>query len=131
MSFPLTGRGEHGLELVAGGRFFSEPWPRAKHETLGSAGGGDREHELDLADIGGEANPAAHGAKIASTPRSPKQSPRHSPPHSMTSLARPRSDSGRVRPSAFAVFRFTISSNLVGCWTGRSAGFSPFRILST
>jgi hypothetical protein len=27
-----------------------------------------------------------------------------------------------VRPSAFAVVRLTTSSNLVGCWTGKSAG---------
>jgi hypothetical protein len=35
-----------------------------------------------------------------------------------------------VRPSAFAVFRFITSSNLVGCCTGNSAGFAPLRILS-
>ena len=31
------------------------------------------------------------------------------------------------RPSALAVLRLTISSTLVVCWTGRSAGFSPLR----
>src|SRR5215471_16139524 len=35
---------------------------------------------------------------------------------------------GTVRPSAFAVFRLMTSSNLVGCMTGRSAGFSPLRM---
>src|SRR5262249_36600375 len=50
--------------------------------------------------------------------------------HSITSSARPRTDSGMVRPSAFAVFRLTISSNFVGCWTGRSAGLAPFGIWS-
>ena len=30
---------------------------------------------------------------------------------------------GTVRPSAFAVLRLTTNSNLVGFWTGRSAGF--------
>jgi hypothetical protein len=35
---------------------------------------------------------------------------------------------GTVRPSALAVLRLTISSNLVGCITGRSAGFAPLRI---
>ena len=49
--------------------------------------------------------------------------------HSMTSSARARIDGGTVSPSALAVLRLTISSNVVGCWTGRSAGFSPFRIL--
>ena len=48
--------------------------------------------------------------------------------YSMTSSARARSDCGTVRPSAFAVFRLMTNSNLVGCWTGRSAGLTPFRI---
>jgi hypothetical protein len=49
--------------------------------------------------------------------------------HSITSSARARINGGIVRPSALAVLRLTTSSNVVGCWTGRSAGFSPFRIL--
>jgi hypothetical protein len=52
-----------------------------------------------------------------------------SPPHSITSSARPRIDSGRVRPSWLAVFRLTTSSNVTGCITGRSAGVWPSRIL--
>ena len=36
-------------------------------------------------------------------------------PHSITSSARTRIDGGIVKPSALAVFRFTPSSNLVGC----------------
>ena len=36
-----------------------------------------------------------------------------------------------MMPSAFAVFRLITSSNLVGCSTGRSAGFAPLKILST
>src|SRR5262249_28996687 len=50
--------------------------------------------------------------------------------HSMTSSARTRNDSGIVSPIAFAVLLLTISSNLVACSTGRSAGLAPFRILS-
>src|SRR6516165_4140687 len=42
----------------------------------------------------------------------------------MTSSARNRIDLGTSMPSAFAVFRLTTSSNVVGCSTGRSAGFS-------
>ena len=38
---------------------------------------------------------------------------------------------GMVRPSALAVLRLMASSNFVGCSTGRSAGWAPFRILST
>ena len=48
----------------------------------------------------------------------------------MISSARPNTDCGIVRPRAFAVFRLITSSNLVGCSTGRSAGFVPLRILS-
>ena len=50
--------------------------------------------------------------------------------HSITSSARSRNDSGIVRPSAFAVLRLIISSNLVGCSTGSSLGRAPLRILS-
>src|SRR6516162_5591181 len=48
--------------------------------------------------------------------------------HSMTSSARARIDGGIVRPSASAVLRLITSSNVVGCWTGRSAGLAPLRI---
>ena len=48
--------------------------------------------------------------------------------HSMTSSARARSEGGTARPRAFAVLRFMTSSNLVGCSTGKSAGFSPLRM---
>src|SRR5205085_12637513 len=51
--------------------------------------------------------------------------------HSMTASARASSAAGTVSPSAFAVFRLTTSSNLVGCSIGRSAGRAPLRILST
>src|SRR4029434_651020 len=47
------------------------------------------------------------------------------------SSARIRSDCGIVKPSALAVLRLITNSNLVGCSTGRSLGFAPFRILST
>src|SRR4030088_2904581 len=51
--------------------------------------------------------------------------------YSITSSARRRIDGGMVRPSALAVLRLTPSSNLIGCCTGRSAGFAPLMILST
>ena len=41
-------------------------------------------------------------------------------------------DSAMGMPSAFAVLKFTTSSNLLGCCTGRSPGLTPsLRILST
>src|SRR6516164_8134821 len=48
--------------------------------------------------------------------------------HSITSSARSSSIGGTVRPIVLAVFRLITSSNLVGCWTGRSAGFSPMNM---
>src|SRR5262249_855202 len=51
--------------------------------------------------------------------------------HSITSSARPRSIGGTSRPSAFAVLRLITSSYLVGCCTGKSAGFVPRRMRST
>ena len=50
------------------------------------------------------------------------------PSHSITSSARTSSVGGISRPSALAVFRLITSSKAVGCFTGRSAGFSPLRI---
>src|SRR5262249_24788753 len=52
------------------------------------------------------------------------------PPHSITSSARASNVAGISRPSALAVLRFKISSNSVGCWTGRSPGLVPLKILS-
>src|SRR5262249_47566376 len=51
--------------------------------------------------------------------------------YSITSSAVAISDCGTVRPSALAVLRLIMKSNLVGCSTGRSAGLAPLRILST
>ena len=48
--------------------------------------------------------------------------------HSITSSARTKSVGGIVNPSALAVFRLITSSNLLLCWTGRSAGLAPLRI---
>jgi len=53
------------------------------------------------------------------------------PLHSITSSARASNVGGTSRPSVLAVVRLMTRSNLVGCCTGRSAGFAPRRILST
>ena len=52
----------------------------------------------------------------------------HARLHSITSSAVASSVGGIVRPSAFPAFRLITRSNLVGCWTGRSPGRSPFKI---
>src|SRR5262249_20282699 len=51
--------------------------------------------------------------------------------HSITSSARASSVGGTSRPRALVVIRLMTRSNLVGCSTGRSAGFAPRKILST
>jgi hypothetical protein len=51
--------------------------------------------------------------------------------YSITSSARCCRNQGTSRPNALAVLRLIASSNVVGCSTGRSAGFAPLRILST
>ena len=51
--------------------------------------------------------------------------------YSIASSAVLSSDGGRVRPSALAVFKFTDNRTRVGCSIGRSAGFTPSRILFT
>src|SRR5262249_48176991 len=50
------------------------------------------------------------------------------PRHSITSSARASSIGGIVKPSALAVFKLMTSSKVVGCCTGRLAGFSPLRM---
>src|SRR5262249_32034769 len=54
----------------------------------------------------------------------------HYAPYLMTVSARIITTGGIVRPRDFAVLRLITSSNFVGCSTGMSAGFVPFRILS-
>src|SRR5262245_51134993 len=51
--------------------------------------------------------------------------------HSITSSARASRVGGTSIPSAFVVLRLITSSYLVGACTGRSPGFSPFRMRST
>src|SRR5262249_60226238 len=58
--------------------------------------------------------------------RAREQRDERAPPHSITSSAVASSFSGMSSPSACAVLRLLTNSNLVGCWTGRSAGLSPF-----
>src|SRR5262249_30817138 len=51
--------------------------------------------------------------------------------YSISASARASIEGGIVRASALAVLRLITISNLVGCSTGRSPGFVPFKILST
>ena len=58
----------------------------------------------------------------------PKERNELAPSHSITSSARPSSEIGTLRPSAFAVLRLRNISTFVACCTGRSEGFSPLRM---
>jgi hypothetical protein len=49
--------------------------------------------------------------------------------YSITSSARLSNVIGKVRPSVPAVLRLTTNSTLTVCWTGKSAGFAPLRLL--
>ena len=49
----------------------------------------------------------------------------------MTSSALASTVGGKLRPSALAVLAFITSANFVSCSTGRFAGFTPLKILST
>src|SRR4029079_18421637 len=51
--------------------------------------------------------------------------------YSITPSARVSRVGGKVSPSDFAVLRLITRSYLIGACTGRSAGFSPFRMRST
>ena len=51
--------------------------------------------------------------------------------YSITSSARAKIVAGIVSPKAFAVWALTTSRNLVGCWTGISAGEAPLSSWST
>jgi hypothetical protein len=51
--------------------------------------------------------------------------------HSIVSAACASRSGGMGMPSSFAVLRFMVRSKRVGCATGKSPGFAPFRILST
>jgi hypothetical protein len=53
------------------------------------------------------------------------------PVYSITSSASASTRSGTLRRRALAVLRLMTSSNFVGCSTGMSAGFAPWRTLST
>src|ERR1700746_3284523 len=51
--------------------------------------------------------------------------------HSITSSALASRAIGTLKPNALAVLRLMANSYFVGCCTGKSDGFSPFRIRST
>jgi hypothetical protein len=63
--------------------------------------------------------------------RAAEQSDERATGHSITSSARTINAIGTWSPIALAALRLMISSNFVGCSTGRLEGLAPRRILST
>jgi len=49
--------------------------------------------------------------------------------YSITSSAMASRPGGNINPSAVAVLRLITNSNFVGCWTDKSSGLVPLRIL--
>jgi len=70
-------------------------------------------------------------AETTTRPPPPRPVDELASPHSITSSARASSEGGTSRLSALAALRLMASSSLVGCWTGKSAGFSPRSTRST
>jgi hypothetical protein len=114
--------------------------PEGQIETILSTKTGGLEAAADVR-FGSKADIAFRQRHVCFTPKSGHRlrlSPcplcaksRHYDCHApIISSALTMSACGKVRPSAFAVLRLRTSLNLVGCSTGRSAGFAPFSILS-
>src|SRR5262245_3482495 len=61
--------------------------------------------------------------------RAAEQRDEYAPLHSITSSAMASTPGGIVRPSDLATLRLIISSNLLDCTTGSSAGCEPLTIL--
>jgi hypothetical protein len=72
--------------------------------------------------------PRRHATMAAEAGHNGTHAARQNWSYSITSSARPSRESGTVMPSAFAVFKLTTNWILVACYTGRSAGFSPFKM---
>jgi hypothetical protein len=89
---------------------------------------GARSCEVRFASMNGHRQAASAGLKSAISGLM-HRSKQHL--YSITSSARASSVGGTSIPSALAVFILMINSKWVGCSTGRSAGWAPFRILST
>jgi len=73
-------------------------------------------------------NPAPEMTRLTHSVTSPPSIDALRKVHSITSSASNCIEFETVRPSALAVLRLITNSNLVDCWTGKSAGLAPLRI---
>ena len=106
----------------------------ATHAATGSSGGGGRREQSGKS-LSLSASSTLSGMRITKA-RPQRAQMRVSlisgeSGYSITLSALSSTDGGMVRPICFAVFRLMNNSNFVACSTGRSAGFAPFKILST
>src|SRR6516162_790684 len=106
--------GRHVLTLDPSG--FAEPL--AKRGQQPSIRFGRR--PVEVADQRHRLLLSAHSVRSGNRPTQPKE--QLPAVHSITSVARARIDGGTFNPNSVAVLRLTTSSNVVGCWTGRSTG---------
>ena len=86
------------------------------------------EHLRSMSALPPIADIVEHDRHVRFVPKADMQQRRR---YSITWSASNCIEDGTLRPNALAVFILMTSSNLVGCSTGRSAGFAPFSILST
>src|SRR5262249_35265561 len=102
---------------------FAQPLQKSSDPTALGCGHRYRAQEPD----GGQLSRLLRARRYWPRCRAAEERDELAPLHSITSSARPSSDSGTVSPSALAVFRLMISSTLVDWTTGRSAGLAPAR----
>jgi hypothetical protein len=118
----------------------SQPLYHAGKPARSRRGASVRRCRGDAARFNSEAE--SHSRKVRSTPDERTSSDRADCPfrarngsrqtaYSITSSARASNVDGTSRLSNFAVLTLKTSRKMVGCSTGRSAGFAPRSILST
>src|SRR5262249_6045330 len=131
----ISCHGRHPIKLTVGPALWRRFWPR--QSPFRSSHGGIRPWGPPIPPLKRHKRPDHRHRRLLRARRerprgrAAEQRDEVAPFHSITSSARPTSGSGTLRPSALAVFRLMINSTLVVCWTGRSPGFSPLRILPT
>ena len=125
---------------------FVKALPEFPQRGIGRGGRGGRasaekphtRHLARLLRLGRNAKHKEQGAKCqaedffpysASNPKSKIENPKWH--HLITRSALASTFGGMITPICLAALRLITKSNLVGCSTGRSAGFAPLRILST
>src|SRR5438270_1608004 len=114
----LLAGGDIGLAPAAGAVLGLDP---AEQQVLRTVGAEDE--AFDARDLH-ENCPSSTASERSVEQRQTGIKASASTAYSITSSARCSNDCGTVMPSAFAVLRLISNSNVVGCWTGRSAALA-------